>query len=339
MTPRGVLETVLYAEDLAAARGFYEGLLGLECFQQDGDRDVFFRCGAQTLLVFNPERTSIKRPLKPGIPPSHGARGQGHVCFSATSGEISAWRSRFEEQGIAIETDFVWDKGGRSLYVRDPAGNSVEFAEPMIWGLPNEKRSLRGAKIVVATHNRGKAREIGDLLRPYEVEAVAAGELGLPEPEETGRSFAANAILKAEAAARASDLPALSDDSGLCVAALGGEPGIHSARWAGPDKDFARAMRLVEEQLAAKGAREPKDRRAHFVSALSVAWPDGHSEVFEGRVDGSLAWPPRGTRGFGYDPMFVADGETLSFGEMEPRAKHALSHRARAFAALVDDLF
>ncbi len=188
----------------------------------------------------------------------------------------------------------------------------------------------RPARLVLASHNPGKLREIDDLLRPFGVETIGAAALGLPEPEETGTTFAANATLKAVAAATASGLPALSDDSGLAVAALDGAPGIYSARWAGPGKDFALAMRKVEAALAGKD-----DRRAAFVCALALAQPDGHCDVYEGRIDGTLVWPPRGTRGFGYDPMFVAEGHVETFGEMAPAAKHAISHRARAFARLI----
>jgi XTP/dITP diphosphohydrolase len=161
---------------------------------------------------------------------------------------------------------------------------------------------------------------------------VGAGDLGVPEPEETGSTFAGNAAIKATAVAAAAGLPALSDDSGLEVERLDGQPGIYSARWAGPDRDFALAMERIERELRARGCSGLGDRRANFSCALCLAWPDGAHEVFEGRVFGHLVWPPRGTRGFGYDPMFVADGETLTFGEMEPARKHAISHRARAFA-------
>ncbi|WP_368904462.1 RdgB/HAM1 family non-canonical purine NTP pyrophosphatase [Taklimakanibacter lacteus] len=202
-----------------------------------------------------------------------------------------------------------------------------------------ERRSLRNQKLVVASHNPGKIREIGELLGPYGVEAVSAGSLGLSEPEETGTTFEANAQLKSEASARGSGLVALADDSGLCVDALNGDPGLHSARWAGPSRDFALAMRNVEEKLQAQGATSPSLRRAHFVSVLSVAWPDGHVENFRGEVYGTLVWPPRGSYGFGYDPMFLPDGHEQTFGEMDPDAKHAISHRAVAFRKLVDALF
>lgn len=201
-------------------------------------------------------------------------------------------------------------------------------------------RRLAG-RVVIATHNPGKLREMRELLAPYGVEVVSAGELGLPEPEETGATFAENARIKAEAAARAAKLPAFADDSGLAVDALGGQPGIHSARLAGPDKDFARAMRVIEEKLSLAGATTPEKRGAAFVSALSVVWPDGHEEQFEGRVEGTLVWPPRGTAGFGYDPMFLPNGHARTFGEMTSEEKHGLpphgqglSHRARAFLKL-----
>jgi XTP/dITP diphosphohydrolase len=195
-------------------------------------------------------------------------------------------------------------------------------------------------RLVAATHNSGKLRELKELLAPYGVDLVSAGALGLIEPEETGDSFAANATLKAMTAARAARLPALADDSGLCVEALGGAPGIYSARWAGESKDFAAAMRRVERELAEIGAAQPW--RAHFVSALALAWPDDHVELFEGRVDGRLIFPPRGENGFGYDPIFLPDGYDRGFGEMTAEEKHgipvdgsrALSHRARAFQDL-----
>ncbi|MDF2764752.1 MAG: non-canonical purine pyrophosphatase [Rhodospirillales bacterium] len=195
-------------------------------------------------------------------------------------------------------------------------------------------RRCEGGRLVVASHNPGKVREIGDLLRPFGFKAVSAGELGLPEPEETGTTFLENAELKARAAALAARLPALADDSGLVVPALGGGPGIYSARWAGPEKDFRVAMERVQRELGDRA-----DRRAYFICALAMAWPDGHVESFEGRVDGTLVWPPRGSRGFGYDPMFLPEGGTVTFGEMEPDAKHQISHRARAFAQLTARCF
>jgi len=186
-------------------------------------------------------------------------------------------------------------------------------------------------RLLAATHNKGKVSELKDLFEPHGFQVVSALELGLDEPEETEATFAGNALLKARAAMRATGLPALSDDSGLAVTALGGEPGIYSARWAGEPRDFYRAMERVEAELQASGS---PDRSAKFVCALAVAWPDGHEAVFEGEVHGTLVWPPRGEKGFGYDPVFVATGETITFGEMDPDRKHAMSHRAEAVKKL-----
>jgi len=198
-------------------------------------------------------------------------------------------------------------------------------------------------RLVIATHNPGKLAEMRDLLAIYGVDAISAGELGLPEPEETGTTFRENARIKAEAAANAANMPAFADDSGLAVDALDGQPGIHSARWAGPDKDFRGAMNKIQTLLMERGAKAPERRRGHFVSALCVAWPDGHVEEFEATVDGNVVWPPRGTLGFGYDPLFLPDGQTKTFGEMSSEDKHGLpprgrglSHRARAFLKLAD---
>ena len=198
-------------------------------------------------------------------------------------------------------------------------------------------------RLVIATHNPGKLAEMRQLLAPYAIEAISAGELRLIEPDETGMTFGGNARIKATAAAMAAGLPAFADDSGLVVDALGGQPGIHSARWAGPERNFHRAMETIEDKLRERGAASPDRRKAHFVSALCVAWPDGHVEEFEARVDGTLVWPPRGDKGFGYDPMFLPDGHTRTFGEMASEEKHGLpprglglSHRARAFLALAE---
>jgi XTP/dITP diphosphohydrolase len=203
-------------------------------------------------------------------------------------------------------------------------------------------RRLAG-RLVIATHNPGKLAEMRELLAPYKIEAISAGEMGLNEPDETGTSFRANARIKAEAAALASALPAFADDSGLVVDALGGDPGVYSARWAGPEKDFRGAMKMIEQKLHAAGATEAAQRKAHFVSALCVAWPDGHVEEFEARVDGTIVWPPRGDKGFGYDPIFLPDGHARTFGEMPSEEKHGLppngkglSHRARAFVKLAE---
>jgi XTP/dITP diphosphohydrolase len=201
-------------------------------------------------------------------------------------------------------------------------------------------RQLTGP-VVIATHNPGKLNELRELLAPFGVEAQSAGELGLPEPKETGKTFAQNARIKAMAAAKASGRPAFADDSGLAVDALRGEPGIQSARWAGPDKDFRAAMNRIQTLLVERGAKTPAQRRAHFIAALCLAWPDGHVEEFEGRVDGVAVWPPRGDKGFGYDPLFRPDGFDRTFGEMTAQEKHGLppkgqglSHRARAFIKL-----
>jgi XTP/dITP diphosphohydrolase len=203
-------------------------------------------------------------------------------------------------------------------------------------------RPIKG-RLVIATHTAGKLAEMRELLAPYGIDAISADELSLIEPEETGASFQANAAIKAQAAASAAGIAAFADDSGLCVDALGGAPGILSARWAGAGKDFAAAMRKVEDELNAHNAVTPDQRTAHFVSALCVAWPDGYVEEFEGRVDGTLVWPPRGTAGFGYDPMFLPDGYDRTFGEMTSVEKHGLppyglglSHRARAFIKLAE---
>jgi len=203
-------------------------------------------------------------------------------------------------------------------------------------------RAITG-RLVIATHNKGKLAEMRELLGRHGVEAVSASELNLPEPEETGMTFAANARIKAEAAANASGLPSFADDSGLAVDALDGAPGIYSARWAGETKDFRHAMEKVEGMLRERDAFKSEQRKAHFVSVLCVAWPDGHVEEFEGKVDGTLVWPPRGDQGFGYDPMFLPDGFDLTFGEMTSEQKHGLppkgqglSHRARAFLKLAE---
>ena len=194
-------------------------------------------------------------------------------------------------------------------------------------------RLFNEPELIIATHNPGKLREIAQLFEPFGVQALSAGELGLPEPMEDGLTFIANAEVKARAAVEGSDKPAVSDDSGLVVPALGGDPGIYSARWAGPGKNFNVAMKRVQNELG------NKDRGAYFVAALALAWPDGHIEMFEGTVHGTLVWPPRGDLGFGYDPMFQPNGYDITFGEFEPSAKHAISHRADAFNQLVAACF
>ena len=194
-------------------------------------------------------------------------------------------------------------------------------------------RLFNEPELIIATHNLGKLREIAQLFEPFSVQVQSVGELGLPEPMEDGLTFIANAEVKARAAVEGSDKPAVSDDSGLVVPALGGDPGIYSARWAGPGKNFNVAMKRVQDELG------NKDRGAYFVTALALAWPDGHIEMFEGTVHGTLVWPPRGDLGFGYDPMFQPNGYDITFGEFEPSAKHAISHRADAFNQLVAACF
>jgi XTP/dITP diphosphohydrolase len=195
-------------------------------------------------------------------------------------------------------------------------------------------RQFDGDTLIIASHNKGKVREIGELLAPFGVKTISAGDLDLPEPVEDGDSFIANAEIKALAAAKASNLPALSDDSGLEVNALNGEPGIFSARWGGPEKDFSLAMQKVHEAMG-----DSEDRKANFTCALTLAWPDGHMESFEGKVFGSITWPMRGEKGFGYDPFFIPKGHDITFAEMEPADKHAMSHRADAFKQLIQACF
>ena len=219
MRPSAILETILYADDIAAMRRFYEEVIGLTCIMEAEGRQAFFRCGSQMLLIFNPAVTSAQTAGK-GVPPPHGARGTGHVCFSASTEEIEQWQKRLTAHNIKIEAEMDWKGRGRSFYFRDPAGNSIEFAQPRIW-------PLRGGRLVVASHNQGKAREMAELLEPYDVEVLSAADLGLAEPDETGGSFADNAELKARAAAKAAGLPALADDSGLCVEAIDGAPGVY----------------------------------------------------------------------------------------------------------------
>jgi len=233
----------------------------------------------------------------------------------------------------------------------DGKTGSCAFSPPVEIRLPtsgvrhptSDIRRLTSDRLVIATHNLGKFAEMRELLAPYGVAAISAGELALPEPDENGMTFIENARIKAAAAANAAKLPALADDSGLAVEALDGAPGIHSARWAGPDRDFRRAMATIEHELRQRGAATAERCCAHFVSALCLAWPDGHTEQFEARVAGTLVWPPRGDRGFGYDPMFLPDGQQRTFGEMSSEEKHGLpprgkglSHRARAFLKLAE---
>ena len=331
-----VLETVLYGRDIDAMRAFYEDVIGLEVDSELPGKFVFFKMADQMLLIFNPELSSIQK-TEDG-PPPHGPIGPGHMCLRSAEGDLARWQAHLEAHGVAIEKLMDWPDGGRSVYFRDPAGNSLEFSEGVMWGF-KPMRSLANQKIVIATHNKGKLEEFSALIKPYGVEAVSAGALGLPEPVETENTFAGNARIKALAAMQASGLIAVSDDSGLCVEALGGEPGVYTADWAGPDRDWNRAMRLVEETLAAKGATTPDKRHAYFACTLCVIWPDGEERIYEGRAHGTLAWPPRGALGHGYDPMFVPQGETRTFAELAPDEKNLISHRAKALEKLVRDLF
>ena len=246
-----------------------------------------------------------------------------------------------EIQATAEKTPFSEDQFAALLALaRKGIGKLVDLQKMAV--MSNEHRRIAG-RLVIATHNPGKLAEMRELLAPYGIDAISAGELDLQEPDETGMSFGDNARIKAEAAALATGLPAFADDSGLVVDALDGAPGIHSARWAGPEKNFRRAMETIEVKLYERGAKAPAQRKAHFVSALCVAWPDGHVEDFEAKVDGTLVWPPRGDKGFGYDPMFLPDGHARTFGEMPSDEKHGLpprgkglSHRARAFMKLAE---
>jgi XTP/dITP diphosphohydrolase len=331
-----ILETVLYAEDLAAVRTFYESLLGLTVQAALPGRFVFFRHGQQMLLVFNPAMTLAQSGEK--TPPPHGAKGPGHVCFRADAEELLGWRTLFAKLGIAIDSEMEWPGGGRSLYIRDPAGNSVEFAEPKIWQLA-ELPTLRNRKIVIATHNKGKLEEFSQLLAPYGVEAVSAGSLGLAEPEETESTFIGNARIKAVSASKATGMPVIADDSGLCVDALDGAPGVYTANWAGPSRDWNLAMQKVEDKLREAKATSPERRRASFNCTLLVLWPDGTERIFEGVARGIITWPPRGALGHGYDPMFVPEGQPLTFAEMTPDDKNRRSHRALALEKLTRELF
>ena len=259
----------------------------------------------------------------------------------ALVGEVKRWARAQGCDGVELNV-YSSNEAAVAFYLRE---GFFHFRNRMRFRLdpPVSTHRRIAGRLVIATHNPGKLAEMRELLAPYGIEAVSAGELGLAEPEETGSTFRTNARIKAQAAAAASGLPAFADDSGLAVDALGGEPGIHSARWAGPNKDFGAAMQTIDTLLHERGAVNPEQRKAHFVSALCVAWPDGHVEEFEARVDGTLVWPPRGTQGFGYDPMFLPDGHTRTFGEMTAEEKHGLpprglglSHRARAFLKLAE---
>lgn len=330
-----ILETVLYADDLGAARIFYGEVLGLPVYREEEGRFIFFRCGQQMLLLFNPKATEKQNIAE--APPPHGARGNGHVCFRAARGELDSWQSHLKKHDAAIEKVMDWPGGGRSLYVRDPAGNSVEFAEALIWGL-EEGRTLRGENILIATHNAGKLEEFREILAPHGVAVTSAGEMNLAEPAETENSFEGNARIKARAAMDASGLITIADDSGLCIDALGGAPGVYTADWAGPSRDWMMAMRTVEEKLQAAGAVTPDQRKATFNCTLLVLWPDGHERIYVGQAPGHLTWPPKGAFGHGYDPVFVPEGSDITFGEMAHGQKNRISHRARALAKMLKDL-
>ncbi len=336
MQPAGILETILYARDLDAIETFYADVLEMTPFSKMAGRQLFYRCGGQVLLIFNPDAT-VKPPAATALPvPPHGAVGPGHICFAANAREINAWRERLEFEGCRDRSRLHLAGLRRTLDLLPRPGRQLpRIRRTQDLGTALMPKLQRGTRLVVASHNPGKIREINDLIRPFGLTAVSAGELGVSEPEETEATFAGNARLKAVHSANATGLPALSDDSGLEVDALGGAPGIYSARWAGSSKDFDVAMKLVADKLTACGAWAGQGPRANFTAALCLACPTGETQVFEGRVFGQLVWPPRGSRGFGYDPMFIADGQTLTFGEMEPDKKHAISHRARAFTLFV----
>lgn len=335
MQAGAVLETVLYADDIIATKHFYGTVLGLKLHKELPGRFAFFRCGEQMLLFFN-ARFTEQQSTADG-PPPHGAHGPGHVCFRATRPELELWQGHFTMNGIAVEKVIDWPGGGRSIYVRDPAGNSVEFAEAAIWGLA-EKRSLRGKKVLIATHNKGKLEEFREILAAHDVDVTSAGEMKFTEPAETESTFEGNARIKAKAAVKASGLIAIADDSGLCVEALGGAPGVYTADWAGPARDWMMAMRTVEEKLQAAGAIMPAQRTATFTCTLLVLWPDGHERIYVGEAPGHLTWPPRGQFGHGYDPVFVPEGHDISFGQMPHEQKNRISHRARALEKLLEDL-
>jgi XTP/dITP diphosphohydrolase len=283
-----------------------------------------------------------------GIRPQWHRRGIGRRLLAAAEATLRQQNAEFlSVKTLSARCDYEPYESTRRFYRAMGFRPLMEL--PTLWSAENPcllmtkrlaasrpARRFADRQLVIASHNAGKAREIAELLAPFAIEVISAAALGLPEPEETGTTFVANAELKARAAAAAAALPALADDSGLVVRALDGAPGIFSARWAGPTKDFAIAMQRVEDELRTRGAT---DRRAHFIAALALCWPDGNCESFEGRVDGSLVWPPRGTKGFGYDPIFVPDGHRQTFGEMEPVAKHAISHRADAFRQLTKACF
>ena len=277
-----VLETVLYGRDIDAMRAFYEAVIGLEVDSELPGKFVFFKMADQMLLIFNPELSSIQK-TEDG-PPPHGPIGPGHMCLRSAEGDLARWQAHLEAHGVAIEKLMDWPDGGRSVYFRDPAGNSLEFSEGVMWGF-KPMRSLANQKIVIATHNKGKLEEFSALIKPYGVEAVSAGALGLPEPVETENTFAGNARIKALAAMQASGLIAVSDDSGLCVEALGGEPGVYTAPcgwWrkrspprAPPRRTNGTPISPVRCASSGRTARSASTRAAHM--ARSPGRRVGHS--------------------------------------------------------------
>ena len=333
MQPAGILETVLYAKDLAATETFYRDVLGLEPFVRAAGRHLFYRCGNQVLLIFNPEATSV--PPAPGalpVPP-HGMKGEGHVCFRASADrdrclEIApasprASPSRPTSSGPRRPLDLL-PRSRRQL----PGVRRAEDLEARMM-----RRLQRGTRLVVASHNPGKVREIYDLVAPYGLRAGVGRRARSASPRRPGRPSPAMPSSRRCLRAGAAAARRCPTTSGLEVEALDGAPGIYSARWAGPQKDFGWPCSGSADEVARPRLARPA-RQLHRRALPGLA-RTGRSHVFEGKVYGHLVWPPRGTRGFGYDPMFVADGETLTFGEMEPAAKHAISHRARAFKLFV----
>ncbi len=333
MTPSAILESALYVDDLDAAEEFYRDVLGLEVHRPR-------RRPARLLPLRRRRAAAVQRR---GDRSSAGARtrgcrcrrmarvGDGHLCFAASGGRDRPLEGAIcRRKGIAIEADFEWPNGGRSIYFRDPSGNSLEFAEPRIWGTLMHK--LDGKKIVVASHNEGKLREIRRSDRAVRARGdVGQAEFGLPEPDETGTTFEENAYIKAHAAAVATGLPALSDDSGMCVDALDGAARRLHRQLGG---DAGRQARFRHRHAEGRGcccrksARSSRsERTARFVAVICLAWPDGDAEYFRGEVEGTLVWPPRGELGFGYDPVFLPDGYDKTFGEMTRRGEARLEAR------------
>ena len=322
--PAGILETVLYARDLGAIEDFYRRALGLEPFAKAEGRHVFYRLGEQVLLIFNPDAT--KPPADdaeaPGAAARRRRRGPRVLPRHAPTRSPPGARTSRSKASPSRPTSNGPRAAARSISATPPA---IAWSSPSrASGVSREamtRRLQRGDRLVVATHNPGKVWEINKLIEPYGLAAVSAGELGLTEPEETETTFEGNAKLKALFAAKGSGLPALADDSGIEIDALGGAPGVYTADWAGPQRDFSIAMQRVHDELSS-GRPGRASRYAPTSSrVLCLAWPDGETQLFEGKVYGHVVWPPRGGNGFGYDPIFVADGQEQTFGEMEPASK------------------